>query len=63
VLGFWASSTCSSRGPGRLWWLVFLGALLAVVALYYYLNVARAMFIDRTGARLSRRRGRSWSRC
>jgi len=37
-----------------LWGLVFLGAVLAVVALYYYLNVARWMFIvDEDGPRIA----------
>jgi NADH:ubiquinone oxidoreductase subunit 2 (subunit N) len=34
-----------AAGRAGLWGLVFLGAVLAVVALFYYLNVARWMFI------------------
>lgn len=46
ALGFWGKMyVFLAAGKAGLWWLVFLGALLAVVALYYYLNVARAMFI------------------
>jgi NADH-quinone oxidoreductase subunit N len=46
VLGFWGKlNVFLAAGRAGLWWLVFLGALLAVVALYYYLNVARWMFI------------------
>jgi len=29
-----------------MYWLAFLGAVLTVVALYYYLLVARRMYID-----------------
>jgi NADH-quinone oxidoreductase subunit N len=46
VLGFWGKLyVFLAAGRAELWWLVFLGALLAVVALFYYLNVARWMFI------------------
>jgi NADH-quinone oxidoreductase subunit N len=46
VLGFWGKMyVFLAAGRAGLWWLVFLGALLAVVALFYYLNVARWMFI------------------
>ena len=46
VLGFWGKLyVFLAAGKAGLWWLVLLGALLAVVALYYYLNVARSMFI------------------
>lgn len=46
ALGFWGKMyVFLAAGKAGLWWLVFLGAVLAVVALYYYLNVARAMFI------------------
>ena len=48
VLGFWGKlNVFLAAGKAGLWWLVFLGALLAVVALFYYLNVARSMFIER----------------
>jgi NADH-quinone oxidoreductase subunit N len=46
VLGFWGKMyVFLAAGRAGLWALVFLGAVLAVVALYYYLNVARWMFI------------------
>lgn len=46
VLGFWGKMYVFLAAAGAgLWGLVFLGAVLAVVALYYYLNVARFMFI------------------
>ena len=47
VAGFWAKLyvfwTAAERG---LFGLVFLGAVLTVVALYYYLLVARRMYIE-----------------
>lgn len=47
VLGFWGKMyVFIAAAKAGLWWLVFLGAMLAVVALYYYLNVGRAMFIN-----------------
>ena len=55
ALGFWGKMyVFLAAGKAGLWGLVFLGAVLAVVALYYYLNVARWMFMvhDR-GPRLS----------
>lgn len=46
VLGFWSKLFVFwAAAKAGLWVLVFLGALLAVVALYYYLNVARWMLI------------------
>jgi len=46
ALGFWGKMyVFLAAGRAGLWGLVFLGAVLAVVALYYYLNVARWMFI------------------
>ena len=46
ALGFWGKMyVFLAAGQAGMWGLVFLGALLAVVALYYYLNVARWMFI------------------
>ena len=46
VLGFWGKMyVFLAAAKAGMWGLVFLGALLAVVALYYYLNVARWMFI------------------
>lgn len=54
ALGFWGKMyVFLAAGRAGLWGLVFLGALLAVVALYYYLNVARWMFIvDEEGPRI-----------
>ena len=50
VLGFWGKLyVFLAAGKAGLWGLVFLGALLAVIALYYYLNVARWMFIVEEG--------------
>jgi len=46
ALGFWGKMyVFLAAGRAELWNLVFLGAVLAVVALYYYLNVARCMLI------------------
>ena len=46
VIGFWGKlSVFLAAAQAGLWWLVLLGALLAVVALYYYLNVVRFMYI------------------
>ncbi len=46
TLGFWGKLfVLLAAGKAGLWWLVFLGALFAVMALFYYLNVARSMFI------------------
>ncbi len=50
VAGFWAKLYVFLAGVEReLLGLVFLGALLTVVALYYYLLVARRMYIDAPG--------------
>ena len=47
VAGFWAKLYVFLAGVERgLLGLVFLGAILTVVALYYYLLVARRMYID-----------------
>jgi NADH-quinone oxidoreductase subunit N len=47
VAGFWAKLYVFWAGVERgLYGLVFLGALLTVVALYYYLLVARRMYIE-----------------
>lgn len=47
VVGFWAKlyvfMAVWQAGYG---WLVLLGAVLAVVALFYYMRVARAMYMD-----------------
>ncbi len=55
VLGFWGKLLVFlAAGKAGLWWLVLLGAVLAVLALYYYLNVARSMFIEASdGGRLA----------
>ena len=46
VLGFWGKMyVFLAAGKAGLWGLVFLGAVLAVVALFYYLNVVRFMFL------------------
>lgn len=47
VAGFWAKLYVFWASAERgLYWLAFLGAVLTVVALYYYLLVARRMYID-----------------
>lgn len=47
VAGFWAKLYLFLAAAQRgLYGLVFLGAVLTVVALYYYLLVARRMYID-----------------
>jgi NADH-quinone oxidoreductase subunit N len=47
VAGFWAKLYVFWAAVDRgLYWLAFLGAVLTVVALYYYLLVARRMYID-----------------
>jgi NADH-quinone oxidoreductase subunit N len=47
VAGFWAKLyvlwAAAERG---LYWLVLLGAILTVVALFYYLVIARSMYIE-----------------
>src|SRR3989475_13205806 len=47
VAGFWAKLyvfwAAAERG---LYWLVLVGAILTVVALFYYLLVARSMYIE-----------------
>jgi NADH-quinone oxidoreductase subunit N len=48
ALGFWGKMyVFLAAAQAGLYALVFLGAVLAVVALYYYLTVARSMFIVR----------------
>lgn len=48
ALGFWGKMyVFLAAAQAGLYWLVFLGAVLAVVALFYYLTIARAMFIVR----------------
>jgi NADH-quinone oxidoreductase subunit N len=47
VAGFWAKLyvlwAAAERG---LYWLVLVGAILTVVALFYYLIIAKSMYID-----------------
>jgi NADH-quinone oxidoreductase subunit N len=48
AIGFWGKMyVFLAAAQAGLYWLVFLGAVLAVVALFYYLTVARFMFIVR----------------
>jgi len=50
VAGFWAKLYVFLAGiEGGLLGLVFVGAVLTVVALYYYLLVARRMYIETSG--------------
>jgi NADH-quinone oxidoreductase subunit N len=50
MAGFWAKLYVFLAGvKGGLIWLVLLGAVLAIVALYYYLMVARRMYIEPSG--------------
>ncbi|MGH7308095.1 MAG: NADH-quinone oxidoreductase subunit N [Candidatus Rokuibacteriota bacterium] len=47
VAGFWAKLYVFwAAAAAGLYWLVLLGALLTVVALFYYLIVAKRMYID-----------------
>jgi NADH-quinone oxidoreductase subunit N len=47
LLGFWAKLYVFwAAAEAGLYWLVLLGAVLTVVALFYYLLVARAMYIE-----------------
>jgi NADH-quinone oxidoreductase subunit N len=47
VAGFWAKLYVFwAAAQQGLYWLVLLGALLTVVALFYYLVIARRMYID-----------------
>jgi NADH-quinone oxidoreductase subunit N len=51
VLGFWGKLwVFLAAAQAGLWWLVALGAILAVVALYYYLDIARQVLIVREEA-------------
>jgi NADH-quinone oxidoreductase subunit N len=46
ALGFWGKMyVFLAAAEAGMFGLVFLGAVLAVVALFYYLTVARSMFI------------------
>ena len=56
------SSTSSGRRPSSgLYWLVLLGAVLTVVALFYYLLLAKRMYIELRSAQ-GRRPGRDDAR-
>jgi NADH-quinone oxidoreductase subunit N len=47
VAGFWAKLyVLWAAAEAGLYWLVLLGAILTVVALFYYLVIARRMYID-----------------
>jgi NADH-quinone oxidoreductase subunit N len=47
VAGFWAKLyVFLAAAQAGLYWLVLVGALLTVVALFYYLVIARRMYID-----------------
>ncbi len=47
VAGFWAKLLVFQAAAEQgLYWLVLLGAILTVVALFYYLRVAKRMYID-----------------
>jgi NADH-quinone oxidoreductase subunit N len=47
VAGFWAKLYVFwAAAEAGLYWLVLLGAILTVVALFYYLVIARRMYID-----------------
>jgi NADH-quinone oxidoreductase subunit N len=47
VAGFWAKLYVFWAAADKgLYWLVLLGAVLTVVALFYYLLVAKRMYID-----------------
>ncbi|PYO56558.1 MAG: NADH-quinone oxidoreductase subunit N, partial [Candidatus Rokuibacteriota bacterium] len=47
VAGFWAKLYVFwAAAEQGLYWLVLVGALLTVVALFYYLLVAKRMYID-----------------
>jgi NADH-quinone oxidoreductase subunit N len=47
VAGFWAKLYVFwAAAEAGLYWLVLLGAVLTVVALFYYLRIARRMYID-----------------
>ena len=47
VAGFWAKLYVFwAAAQAGLYWLVLVGAVLTVVALFYYLLIARRMYID-----------------
>src|SRR5262245_66300954 len=47
VAGFWAKLYVFwAAAEQGLYWLVLLGAVLTVVALFYYLVVAKRMYVD-----------------
>lgn len=47
LAGFWAKLYIFlAAAQKKLWGLVFLGAVLSVVALFYYLKIARVMYIQ-----------------
>jgi NADH-quinone oxidoreductase subunit N len=47
VVGFWAKLyVFMAAWSAKLYWLVILGAIMSVVGLFYYLRIARAMFMN-----------------
>ena len=51
VAGFWAKLYVFwAAAAAGLYWLVLVGAILTVVALFYYLLVAKRMYIEAPGA-------------
>ena len=55
VAGFWAKMFLFwAAWEAGVRWLVLLGAILAVVALYYYLRVARSIYIEKPAAGAAR---------
>jgi NADH-quinone oxidoreductase subunit N len=47
VAGFWAKLyVLWAAAQAGLYWLVLLGAILTVVALFYYLTIARRMYVE-----------------
>ena len=61
VAGFWAKLYVFwAAAQAGLYGLVLLGAVLTVVALFYYLLVAKRMYIDAAGARPPDPRRASW---
>jgi NADH-quinone oxidoreductase subunit N len=50
VVGFWAKLyVFMAAWKAGLWLLVVVGVVLAVLALFYYLRVARAMYMEKPG--------------
>ena len=63
VAGFWAKLyVFMAAWQAGSHWLVLLGALFAVVALFYYLQVVRAMYMNEPKRRVSKVRGEAQPR-